>query len=572
MKKYLFIAASALALASCSSEDFVGTEGGNVENGANKAINFSGNAGKITRATANTGTAAEMLDGQFRIYGVKKMSETQIVSVFNEYSVWDVANKNTTTSNTDGWEYVGAKGTSNLGKGGISLTKDQTIKYWDYSASEYHFVAGSPISNFQYTLVPGKDIESATIKGLAGHITPNNTETALTTHPVYIADPKVVKQTDYKNAVQFSFKRQQAMVRVGFYETIPGYSIHNVNFYDAEGNVSNGYNIILTSGTADYFVGGSNVEGTITYNWAGTTPSYTYAYSETDLTKKKKNWYAGKLSTLATTSAGTKIKLGDGTKMELLWGTDKDMSTNGYFTVIPTPSATTAAPILIKCDYELISDDGSGETIKVTGATAAIPAAFSKWEANTRYTYLFKISDNTNGYTGNDPNKAGLYPITFDAVVKETTDAMHKEGTVTTVSTPSITTYQDGSVVENGGIKYVANKAIKVKVTDSANGTDLELRKEEKTENTENPVYDVKVAVYKLSAPRTEADLQLTNITQAEFTTKSKQEITFGDDNKSFTFTPEGEGNYAIQYLTTAAKEGTQAAYTYKVVKVEAAQ
>lgn len=570
MKKYLFIAASALALASCSSEDFVGTEGGNVENGANKAINFGGNAGKITRVTKNTGTAAEMLDGQFKIYGVKKVNDAQLVTVFKDYSVWDVADK-TTTSNTKGWEYVGANGATNLGTGKISLTKDQTIKYWDYSASEYHFVAGSPISNFKYTLVPGKDIESATIKGLAGHITPNNTETALTTHPVYIADPKVVKQTDYKNAVQFSFKRQQAMVRVGFYETIPGYSIHNVNFYDAEGYVSNDYNIILTSGTADYFVGGSNVEGTITYNWAGTTPSYTYAYSETDLTKKK-NWYAGKLSTLATTSAGTKIKLGDGTKMELLWGTDKDMSTNGYFTVIPTPSATTAAPILIKCDYELISDDGSGETIKVTGATAAIPAAFSKWEANTRYTYLFKISDNTNGYTGNDPNKAGLYPITFDAVVKETTDAMHKEGTVTTVSTPSITTYQDGSVVENGGIKYVANKAIKVKVTDSANGTDLELRKEQKTENTENPVYDVKVAVYKLSAPRTEADLQLTNITQAEFTTKSKQEITFGDDNKSFTFTPEGEGNYAIQYLTTAAKEGTQAAYTYKVVKVEAAQ
>lgn len=563
MKKYLFIAASALALASCSSEDFVGTEGGNVENGANKAINFSGNAGKITRATANTGTAAEMLDGQFRIYGVKKMSETQIVSVFNEYSVWDVANK--TTSNTDGWEYVGANGTTGLGRGNISLTKNQTIKYWDYSAPEYHFVAGSPISNFKYTLVSGKDIESATIKGLAGHIKANETGQGLETHPVYIADPKVVKNTEYKNAVQFSFKRQQAMVRVGFYETIPGYSIHNVNFYDAEGTVPNGNNIILTSGTANYFVGGSNVEGTITYNWAGTTPSYTYAYSETGLTKNK-NWYAGKLSTLATTSAGNKIDLKDGTKMELLWGTDKDMSTNGYFTVIPTPSATTAAPILIKCNYELISDDGSGETIKVTGATAAIPAAFSKWEANTRYTYLFKISDNTNGYTGNDPNKAGLYPITFDAVVKETTDAMHKEGTVTTVSTPSITTYQDGSVVENGGIKYVANKAIKVKVTDSANGTDLELRKEQKTENTENPVYDVKVAVYKLSAPRTEADLQLTNITQAEFTTENNQTINLDADNKSFTFTPTVDGYYAIQYLTTAV--GTTPAYAYKVVYV----
>lgn len=250
--------------------------------------------------------------------------------------------------------------------------------------------------------------------------------------------------------------------------------------------------------------------------------------------------------------------------MELLWGTDKDMSPNGYFTVIPTPSTTSAAPILIKCDYELTSDDDSGETIKVTGATAAIPAAFSKWEANTRYTYLFKISDNTNGYTGKDPNKAGLYPITFDAAVKETTDAMHKEGTVTTVSTPSITTYQDGSVVENGGIKYVANKAIKVKVTDSANGTDLVLKETQKTGETENTV--VKVAVYKLSTSRTEADLQLANITQAEFTTENNQPINLDADNKSFTFTPTVDGYYAIQYLTTAV--GTTPAYAYKVVYV----
>lgn len=571
MKKYLFIAASALALASCSSEDFVGTEGGNVETGANKAINFSGNAGKITRATANTGTAAEMLDGQFRIYGVKKMSETQIVSVFNEYSVWDVANKNTTTSNTDGWEYVGANGATNLGTGKISLTKDQTIKFWDYSASEYHFVAGSPISNFKYTLVPGKDIESATIKGLAGHINANETGQGLETHPVYIADPKVVKNTEYKNAVQFSFKRQQAMVRVGFYETIPGYSIHNVNFYDAEGTVSNGNNIILTSGTANYFVGGSNVEGTITYNWAGTTPSYTYAYSETSLTKNK-NWYAGKLSTLATTSAGNKIDLKDGTKMELLWGTDKDMSTNGYFTVIPTPSATTAAPILIKCNYELISDDGSGETIKVTGATAAIPAAFSKWEANTRYTYLFKISDNTNGYTGDDPKKAGLYPITFDAVVKETTDAMHKEGTVTTVSTPSITTYQNGSVTDTS-VEYKTGETIYATATDKDGN--------ENTLTTDGTAAG-KVQVYKLSKERNEAELQVSAIVNEELkggnkitTTVPTTETTVGNvklaANKYLSFTPTDAGFYAIQYLVKAAEGSTPAVYAYKVVEVKAA-
>lgn len=554
MKKYVFLAVSALALASCSSDDFLGNTPGSTPSSANSAIKFDGNAGKITRATANTGTAADMLDGQFKIYGVKKMSETQIVSVFNGYSVWNVANKNTTTSNTDGWEYVGANGTSNLGKGGISLTKDQTIKYWDYSASEYHFVAGSPISNFQYTLVPGKDIESATIKGLAGHITPNNTETALETYPVYIADPKVVKQTDYKNAVQFSFKRQQAMVRVGFYETIPGYSITKINFYDAAGNVSDVNNIILTSGTADYFVGGSNVEGTIYYKWSETTPSYTYAYSETGLTKDK-NWYAGKMGTLATTSAGTKIKLGDGTEMELLWGTDKDMSPNGYFTVIPTPSTTSAAPILIKCDYELSSDDYSCETIKVTGATAAIPAAFSKWEANTRYTYLFKISDNTNGYTGNDPNKAGLYPITFDAAVKE--QEFGTQGTITTITTPSITTHQEGSVTDKG-IKYVANKKINVTVTESTSGT----KKDLSIDKTTTVGY---IAVYKFDEDITEAEVQLKGVADKTAETGS---VT---DNV-FTFTPSDKGWYVIQYLTTAATEGTQAAYTYKVVKVEAAQ
>lgn len=556
MKKYLFIAASALALASCSSEDFVGTEGGNVENGANKAINFSGNAGKITRATSNTGSVAEMLDGQFRIYGVKKMSETQIVSVFNEYSVWDVANK--TTSNTDGWEYVGANGTTGLGRGNISLTKNQTIKYWDYSASEYHFVAGSPISNFKYTLVPGKDIESATIKGLAGHITPNNSETALETNPVYIADPKVVKNTNYKDAVQFSFKRQQAMVRVGLYETIPGYSIHDVKFYDADKNVSEDNNIILTSATTDYFVGGSNISGTINYDWTKETPSYTYAYTETGL-KKSKNWYAGMLGTLATTSAGKKIDLEDGTQMELLWGTDKDMSTNGYFTVIPTPSATEAAPILIKCDYTLISDDNSGETIEVTGATAAIPEAFSKWEVNTRYTYLFKISDKTNGTTGDPTNPedpAGLYPITFDAAVTEMTDKT--EGTTTTFTAPSITTYQKGSV-EGNTIKYVADKNIDVTVLNDKTEVQTLKTTDEAAEQVGH------IAVYKFDTEITEAEVQVKGVTGA---TKIEGSV---DANNVFTFKPTAAGWYAIKYLAKAKVGTTPAVYTYKVVYVAAA-
>lgn len=546
MKKYIFLAASALALASCSSDDFLGDTPGSTPTSANSAINFGGDAGKITRATSNEGDDHVKLDNQFKVYGVKKTNE-RLVTVFKDYSV--LYNENLTTSNTNKWEYV----------------KDyQTIKYWDYSASEYRFVAGSPITAFTFT-VPSddttKNIESATITGLAGHIVANTTETANTFNPVYVAEPKVVAKADYKNTVQFNFVRQQSMVRVGFYETIPGYFVSDVHFYaydtdDKTLKVSTGNNVILTSATDGYFVGGSNLTGTITYNWKSTTPSYTYKYDDTNLVKSQ-NWYAGELGTLATKSSEPTVAT--------LYGTDTDMSTTGYFTVLPTPSETEASPILIKCDYTLNSDDGSGETIKVTGATAAIPAAYSKWEPNTRYTYLFKISDKTNGTTG-DPNNpkddpAGLYPITFDAVVTEMTDKT--QGTTTTVATPSITTYQEGSVVENGGIKYVAGKEIKVTVTDNTNGDIKTLSTDGATEGS--------VAVYKLSQERTEADLQINNIKTSELTSTNSKGVTLAADNKSFTFTPDKEGYYAIQYLTTAANGDKPAAYTYKVVYVAAA-
>ena len=360
MKKYLIFAASALALASCSSDDFLGENPGNVQN-ATTAINFGGEAGKTTRATSNEGDDHVKLGDEFKVYGVKKTNE-KFVTVFEDYSV--LYNENLTTSNTNNWEYV---------------KDNQTIKYWDYSASEYRFVAGSPISAFTFN-VPSdgttKNIESATITGLGGHSGANTTETANTFNPVYVAEPKVVAKADYKNTVQFNFVRQQSMVRVGFYETIPGYSVTNIKFYEAGATTATSDNVILTSAKTDYFVGGSEVKGTINYDW--TTPSYTYKYDDTGLTKSK-NWYAGKFtphSALATTSSESVVAK--------LYGTEIDMSDKGYFTVLPTPSATTANAIVIKCDYTLTSDDGSGETIEVTGATAAIPKAYSKWDVNTR--------------------------------------------------------------------------------------------------------------------------------------------------------------------------------------------
>lgn len=555
MKKYIFLAASALTLASCTSDDFLGDTSGSTPTSANSAINFGGDAGKITRATSNTASTPQgKLDYQFKIYGVKFGANNNYSKVFENYSIW--YNTTKTTSNTNDWEYVAGAGVITTGETAnptkITLNDAQTIKYWDYASDNYHFVAGSPIENFDYELDQNGNIASAKIKGLGGHIEANSGTTAKTFNPVYVAKPKVVAKTDYQKPVQFEFVRQQSMVRVGIYETIPGYKITDIKFYKQGENglekVDATNNIILTSTTPDYFVGGPDVTGTITYDW--TTPGYTFDYTGTYT--KDKNWYAGALTkgVEATTSTETTISK--------LYGSDGDMDvTNGYFIVMPTLVKDPSA-ILIKCDYTLKSEDKSGETIKVTGATAAIPAAYSKWEPNTRYTYLFKISDKTNGTTG-DPNNpkdpAGLYPITFDAVVTEMTDKT--QGTTTTVATPSITTYQEGSVVDNT-IKYVAKKKIDVTVTESTSGTKQNLS------TTGSAVGHI--AVYKFTAPITEAEVQVKGTTGVGVT-----EVTNGvvADNV-YSFTPDAEGYYAIQYLTTAADGDKPAAYTYKVVYVAA--
>lgn len=553
MNKYFLYAASVLALASCSSDDFLGENPGNVQN-ATTAINFGGEASKITRATSNTGTPQQMLDGQFLVYGVKKVGDMRH-NVFVNYKVWDATAENTTT-NTKGWEYVGEKQDKTstdikYGSANITLDKNQTIKFWDYSASEYNFVAGSPIDAFIYKqaveLTSGTTITEATVSKLAGHINPNKAGTQLNTDPVYIAAPVKVEKANYKEPVKFTFQRQQSMVRVGFYETIPGYTITDIKFYDADGTVSTGNNIILYSSTNDYFVGGTNVSGKVTYDWTTAKPSYTFAYTYNTNLKKSKNWYAGELT-------GVHAKTSSETNVAYLYGSDQDMATaTGYFTVLPTPATTTPSAILIKCDYTLTSDDGSGETIHVKGATAAIPAAFSKWDVNTRYTYLFKISQNTNGTTGDPTNPddpAGLYPITFDAVVTDMTDKTH--GTITTVTTPSITTYQAGSVTDNG-IEYKSGTAIDVTVTD-ANGNVQTLTAGGSTVGS--------VAVYKFTDAITEAEIQVKGTADAT-------PVTGSVDGNKFTFTPDGEGYYAIRYLTTAAVGSTPAAYTYKVVYVK---
>jgi len=113
-----------------------------------------------------------------------------------------------------------------------------------------------------------------------------------------------------------------------------------------------------------------------------------------------------------------------------------------YQVVLPNENG---AVFELAIDYTLEATDGSGEEINVYGATAFIPAVYTKWLPNFAYTYIFKISDNSNGWTSQtNTDPKGLFPITFDAVVIDSEE--HTQTTITTVAEPSITTYQKGHV------------------------------------------------------------------------------------------------------------------------------
>ena len=538
----MMLALSGTMLVGCTQSEYIGEA---LQQNGNEIV-FSGASGKMTRATSNEGTVAQKLDGQIKFYGVKKTDATY-ADVFQNYILWSQGGA--TTSNPDGdWEYVGPE-TQPYGSDNKTIGKAQYIKYWDYSTDEYNFVAGSPVEAFTYNKGANGEIATATVTGIAGHLNPGTAK--IITNPIYIANPVKVGKADYKKDVLFRFTRQQSYVRVGVFETIPGYKITDIKFYSKKNGkwTDPTENVTLVSETENYFTGATDATATITYNWTDTT--YTFAYTAGTTFVQQNNWFGGKLENGVPATTSTEATVAN------LYGTDVDMASTGYFTVIPTTSDLDAAPLLVKCDYTLKGLDGN-DIINVKGATAAIPAAYAKWAPNTSYTYLFKISDNTNGSTGEEGDgKEGLFPITFNAAVVEVEDGT-AQGTVTTVSTPSITTYQVGFADANK-MKYVANEPIYVTVQNDEDGALYEL--------------DGKVKVFALDGAKTEADLILTAPTAGETTFAVGTGETVGavtyEAGKYGSFTPGAAGYYAIQYMTKAADATTPASYAYKVVCVE---
>lgn len=481
MKKYFIFAASALALASCQSDEFLGEVPGNVKEGASSAINIGGEIGKVTRAYHVGADAANLLNKQFIVAGFKSGASAPASGsisankVFDHYTVsWTENTAGTTADNTSDWKYVGldpVSGLTNLGTG----TK-QTIKYWDNSAPQYDFVAFSKgkatmitsgtiptdqkddivkvtaVTPSTAAFAPTKNEGNVT----GGAYTVTGNATALS--KFYIADliTKYLSDEKYGEEVVPNFRNLTCKARVAFYETVPGYSVKNVQFYSDD---STPLNTDLTSNTSATLYTTGSAESDKFYT-AGTLGIFfpTVGSAKTSNSDYNKAHVAVFPTNTQTTQAFGEIadnssKLKTTSHTPSFAGTNDGTTPNYYQTVLPNETGTT---LTLRVNYTLVSDDGSGEEIKVYGAKAIVPAIYAQWKSNYAYTYIFKISDNTNGWTSTDSDKpSGLFPITFDAVVVDA--EKHEQSTITTVATPSITTYQKGHIYSDGD-EYLASK------------------------------------------------------------------------------------------------------------------
>ena len=539
MKKNLILAAVAsLALFSCSNDEYVGDA---TQSTNSQAIGFGVAKNAITRADATGDDAATKLYNQFNVYGAKN-NGTNYTEVFSNYKAWYVSGS-TSESNTKGWEYVGAAGQA-YGTGTSftdSLATGQAIKYWDYSASDYMFWAISPAKY---------ELTANTTTGQVESFSLNDAEPNVA---IRIAYPKKVVKADYSGkksaddaVVTMKFITFQGQARVALYDAVPGYKINNVVFYTDDATKATDSKAYLYrkdskkfSSKANYtFTFGNPTDSTTSYGTITTTiGNRTDANTYMDFGALNYTAYTAD----ATTPCPAGDFLSETAAAPTYAGT---ASGNYYWNILPDDQLK---ELYLKVDFTLTSDDGKGEVINVKGATAVVPAAYTAWKANTAYTYVFKITKNTNGTTGDPTNPddpEGLFPITFDAVVEDAVDYdSYEQGTISTLGTYSITTYQVGSV-DGNNIKYVTGKDI-----------DVTVMYVNKTSGTSTDVTNA-------TATNANAKITVTGPVGSAFATA--KDIT--PDKK---FTPDEAGDYTITYTSAQENAGDAVATVTKIVTVQ---
>lgn len=433
MKAYRFLLGLCMAatMVACSNDDLVDPQA--VDNRDHQAIGFTYKTGNMSRDNASLSTVA----GDFGVWGYKTYTEgdgdgtgvpateTNYEVVFPHYLVGYGA----AWAGGDGYDPTAAGATT---FGDQSSTVDgksywfyeglnsQFLKYWDTTAKAYYFYAHAPWTSNGVEFTPStRKMEWKTA------ITQGNTVNS----SVMYGAKKVDNYNGYAD-VPIPFTRLNAEVEIGFYEAINGYE---VTLTDVEDHTVYGSVSMPDFCFAVPSVPNENNEGH--YKWGTYVKSAKPTATFTDISAtatdaptvawanfaRTNAWYQG--ITIDQLSPGFWIFKNPCTSSTDYIGesaTNPKMSPTKYY-VVPADDSNENCGFLFFVTYTIKSED-SNETILVKDAMVYVPARVTQWQANKKYTYIFKITASAPGGTPTDPDDPTpptpddpiLKPIVFD--------------------------------------------------------------------------------------------------------------------------------------------------------------
>ena len=467
MKKFIYLAVGVALMASCSSDFDLSEGGGNA--GGSDVIGFQMRTGNTSRATTGLQSAGHY---NFGVFGYKK--NDKVNPIMGNYLVGylDAKGYQPRTGSTVGDQPGVADGTSywmyeKMGYGQFNGTyagetvnpntpyasnnEGQYLRYWDKSADHTCFYAYAPYVN---TGATGKTVTyvDGTPKG-SSHDTyvltiPNGTiEHGFddpSTYEFMYASAKVLVG-DYGHDVSLKFNRLNAKVNIKFWEDIKGYSVRLIDLTPAYGVAATPSIKEAGQGSYGYKLGKIYTKNGVKIKFNADAEFQSLKQYAGETTSDPLNFKTptasliGENRVMATPSPSTYYAIPKGSGANVLADAELNYSASG--SAPATELAQTG--LTFHVSYELIST--TGEKITVTDATVHVPKDYCNWEANKHYTYIFRITKNSNGSTATTtpdptdpevPTVNALYPIVFDNCVVEDWATEDSEWNITDGNTP----------------------------------------------------------------------------------------------------------------------------------------
>ena len=443
MKKVLILACAALT--ACTNDIDLGPNKEQVETLSN-AIGFQMAKKNMTTTKATDLNKAGHYN--FGVWGYKDADPTHeimgnyLVGYFdttNGYGTQTGTTFGDGTNSLDGksyWMYEGMGKNDYRGNyAGAAITdayksniEKQYLRYWDLSSARTTFYAYAPYVNS--STAPAVTFLNST-SGDATKKTmffPNGSIIMGKDKPAdqeFMYAVTKVEKNNYKEDVKLVFHRMGARIQIKFWEDIPGYTVEMMNLdanptgtstltdgiyakpaiAPASGNTYDPGKYLTKTGADIVF---TNNEANATDPTANVTFKGVTNISNKCLTFDIPRVQLGETRTDAKFSETKYYMIPRGANFDPAIGADDNLKKTGF---------------IFHVSYEL-KNNQSDETIIVTDAKVFVPADQCNWESNKSYTYVFKITKNSNGTTDKkDPNPEGdltvdtdnaLYPIVFD--------------------------------------------------------------------------------------------------------------------------------------------------------------